>query len=394
MANDLSKPLGLRKGKKNVLAHLPLGLIGATLMAATILGAGAWIVAMPDPLGGEPMALVRIDRTKTGLNPKDVGLADLRQPTKTRAQTDAQDSVALLPDGQQPPTEDANAPAPQRRGAPVLIPEGQPLSTSFVPKVADKGKYGMMPRVASDGTRPLDQYARPVPARASTMARVVVIVGGLGLSQTGTQEAIRLLPPPVTLAFAPYGSSLDRWMQRARQEGHELVLQVPMEPFDYPDNDPGPQTLLTSISADQNIDRLNWLMARVTNYVGVINYTGAKFTSSSEQLAPIMQTLAERGLMYVDDGTSSRSVAEGAADTAHTPFSRADLTIDSTTTPTAIDQRLAQLEQIARSRGLAVGVASALPLSVARITEWAKGLEARGVILIPVSASVKQTGQM
>lgn len=392
MANDLSKPLGLRKGKKNVLAHLPLGLIGATLMAATIFGAGAWIVAMPDPLGGEPIASVRIDRTKTGLNPKDVGLADLRQPARAPALTDSPDSVVVSPNGQAQ-TADANALAPQRRGAPVLIPEGQPLSTSFVPKVADKGKYGLMPRVATDGTRPLDQYARPVPARASTMARVVVIVGGLGLSQTGTQEAIRLLPPPVTLAFAPYGSSLERWMQRARQEGHELVLQVPMEPFDYPDNDPGPQTLLTSISADQNIDRLNWLMARMTNYVGVVNYTGAKFTSSSEQLAPIMQTLAERGLMYVDDGTSSRSVAEGAADAAHTPFSRADLTIDSTTTPAAIDQRLSQLEQLARSRGLAVGVASALPLSVARITEWAKGLEARGVILVPVSASVKQ-GQM
>ncbi len=385
MANDLSKPLGLRKGKKHALAHLPLGLIGATIMAATILGAAAWVIAMPDPLGGEPMASIRIDRTKTGLNAKDVGLADLKQPGA------APDTVALAPnaDGQ---TGMEGAPQ-QRRPTPALIAEGQPLTTSFVPKVSDKGKYGIMPRVAADGTRPLDQYARPTPARAATMARVVIVVGGLGLSQTGTQEAIRLLPPAVTLAFAPYGSSLERWMQRARQEGHELLLQVPMEPFDYPDNDPGPQTLLTSVAPDQNIDRLNWLLARVTNYVGVVNYTGAKFTSSSDQLAPVMQALAERGLMYLDDGTSSRSVTEAAADAAHTPFSRADMTIDVTTTPAAIDQRLAQLEQLARSRGTAVGVASALPLSVARITEWAKGLEARGVILVPVSASVKQ-GQM
>ena len=31
---------------------------------------------------------------------------------------------------------------------------------------------------------------------------------------------------------------------RAREAGHEVLLEVPMEPFDYPDNDPGPQTLL------------------------------------------------------------------------------------------------------------------------------------------------------
>ena len=55
---------------------------------------------------------------------------------------------------------------------------------------------------------------------------------------------------------------------RARGEGHEVLLQVPMEPFDYPDNDPGPQTLLTSLDAGQNIDRLHWLMSRFQGYVG------------------------------------------------------------------------------------------------------------------------------
>jgi polysaccharide deacetylase 2 family uncharacterized protein YibQ len=285
------------------------------------------------------------------------------------------------------------APRSQRHPPVVQISEGQPLTTAAVGKVSEKGKFGLLPKVASDGTRPLEQYARPVPAHAATAARVVVIVGGLGLSQTGTQEAIRLLPPAVTLAFAPYGSSLDRWMQRARQEGHELLLQVPMEPFDYPDNDPGPQTLLTSLSSDQNIDRLQWVMSRVTNYVGVMNYTGAKFTATSEQMEPVMRELASRGVMFVDDGSSSRSIAEGAAGSAHAPFARADMTIDSTTTDAAIDARLGQLESLARSRGLAIGTASALPLSVKRIVEWAKGLEARGVLLVPVSASVKE-GQM
>jgi polysaccharide deacetylase 2 family uncharacterized protein YibQ len=380
MANDLSKPLGIRKIKKGWLARLPLGLIGATILTATVVGASVWIILVHDPLGGEPLASVRIDRTKTGLGPKDVGVADLHKPNED----DEGDGRGTGGDPQ----------APMQKHPPaVQISEGQPLTTAPVPKVAEKGKYGTLPKIADDGTRPLEQYARPVPAHSTTTARVVVIVGGLGLSQTGTQEAIRLLPPATTLAFAPYGSSLDRWMQRARQEGHELVLQLPMEPFDYPDNDPGPQTLLTSLSPDQNIDRLQWVMARVTNYVGVVNYMGAKFTATAEEMNPMMAELAKRGIMFVDDGSSSRSIAEGAARAAHVPFARADMTIDSTTTEAAIDARLSQLENLARSRGLAIGMASALPLSVKRIIEWSKDLEARGVLLVPVSAAVKE-GQM
>ncbi len=384
MPNDLTKPLGIRKINKGLWAQMPLGLVGATILAATVIGASAWIIVVRDPLGGEPVASVRIDRTKTGLGPKDVGVADLRKPPDPTTGEDNADPQAQMPDS-------AVDPEKPRRPPAVQIAEGQPLTTAAVPKVAEKSKYGMLPKLAADGTRPIEQYARPVPAHSATSARVVIIVGGLGLSQTGTQEAIRLLPPAVTLAFAPYGASLDRWMQRARQEGHELLVQVPMEPFDYPDNDPGPQTLLTSLSPDQNLDRLHWAMSRLTNYVGIINYTGAKFTASADQLTPVMQELATRGVMFVDDGSSSRSIAEGAADASRAPFAKADMTIDTTTTEAAIDTRLAQLENLARSRGTAIGVASALPLSVRRIVEWSKGLQARGVLLVPVSATLKQS---
>ena len=82
---------------------------------------------------------------------------------------------------------------------------------------------------------------------------------------------------PVTFALAPYGADLEKLAERARANGHEVLLQVPMEPFDYPDNDPGPQTLLTSLTAEQNIDRLHWLMSRFQGYVGMIELHGRTF---------------------------------------------------------------------------------------------------------------------
>ena len=107
--------------------------------------------------------------------------------------------------------------------------------------------FGKLPITGPSGLRPMDQYARPWSGARGT--RVAIVVSGLGLSQTGTQRAIEKLPEEITLAFAASGNSLQRWMQDARRGGHEILIQVPFEPFDYPGNNPGPDTLLTSLSA-------------------------------------------------------------------------------------------------------------------------------------------------
>ncbi len=63
----------------------------------------------------------------------------------------------------------------------------------------------------------MDQYARPWSGARGT--RIAIVVGGLGLSQTGTQRAIEALPEEITLGFAASGNSLQRWMQEARRGG-------------------------------------------------------------------------------------------------------------------------------------------------------------------------------
>jgi uncharacterized protein len=166
-----------------------------------------------------------------------------------------------------------------------------------------------------------------------------------------------------------------------------------MEPFDYPDNDPGPHTLLTSLTPEQNLDRMQWLMSRLTNYVGIVNYTGARFTSTSAILTPVMKELNDRGLMYVDDGSSSRSVSEGVAETTRVLYARADMAIDMTADDGGLDARLTQLENLAHSKGLAIATAASLPTAVQKISEWAKTLESRGITLVPISAAIKN-GQM
>ena len=142
------------------------------------------------------------------------------------------------------------------------------------------------------------------------------------------------LPPAVTLAFTPYGADPTKLVERARGLGHEILLQVPLEPFDYPDNDPGPQTLLTTLSVEQNQDRLLWLLSRFQGYVGLSNFMGARFLPNEASMQPLMREAAKRGLAYFDDGAAVRSLAGDGAGRVP-PFAKADATISAVRESTA-----------------------------------------------------------
>ena len=269
----------------------------------------------------------------------------------------------------------------------VAIPGSRDVRAPLEQRLLETTRHGAIPRIAPDGARPAEIYARamkPLEGRKDG-PRIAIVIGGLGISANVTQQAMQKLPGPVTFAFSPYGAEVERLSTSARAAGHEILLQAPMEPFDYPDNDPGPQTLLTTLGVDQNLDRLHWLMSRFQGYVGIANIMGARFTSNEQALGPVLKETARRGLIYVDDGSSPRSVAGQIAGANNLPFAKAELILDAVPTSAHIDTALAKLEALAREHGSAVG-RSALPASIERITQWAKGAEVRGIVLVPITA--------
>ncbi|MDR6755750.1 polysaccharide deacetylase 2 family uncharacterized protein YibQ [Mycoplana sp. BE70] len=248
--------------------------------------------------------------------------------------------------------------------------------------------HGKLPVTGPDGLRPVEQYARPWSGARGT--RIAIVVGGLGLSQTGTQRAIRDLPGEVTLAFAASGNSLPRWMQEARRNGHEILLQVPLEPFDDPGNDPGPHTLRTDFSAKKNLDQLHRAMGQITNYTGVMNFMGGRFLSSADALEPVMRDIADRGLLFLDDGSSAQSLSGTVAGALEMPHAFADLQLDSTLSRDAILRKLDELERVARRNGTAIGVASAFDESVQAIADWTQEAGQRGIEIVGVAALADQ----
>jgi polysaccharide deacetylase 2 family uncharacterized protein YibQ len=365
MSDDLTRPLGLPP-PRHPRGGPPWRLIAAAMLVAVLAGAGWWLYHHA-PAGPTATAVINAP-------PAHVAPA---APAGAKPPEPAGGLTELTPTG-----------SLTEIGKVVIHDPSQPtpfsLSSAPVPSLIENGAYGPLPKVAADGTRPLDAYARPQGPLNGT-ARVAIVIGGIGIDADGSQQAIAL-PGAVTLALAPYGADLKATMADARAAGHELLLQVPLEPYNYPSTNPGPHTLTVDATAAENIDQLHWLMSRFTNYVGAVNYMGARFTGEAAAMTPVLAEIGHRGLLWLDDGSSARSQAVALA--GNTPVLRADVVLDADLTPAAIDQRLDQLRAIARERGYAIATASAFSATIDRVAAFAKDAADRGVTIVPISALV------
>ncbi|HUN99388.1 MAG TPA: divergent polysaccharide deacetylase family protein [Bradyrhizobium sp.] len=389
-ADELSAPLGQKAGDKKRRFRLPFTMLQAVaallgLFLATFAG---FAILNDNPLGGEPSVRVALPST----SPEAKTAAPLSAASEAAAKSEPKQAASgeqktiTIIDGSSGARQNVTvSDNPTANAGPDVPP---PVSTGIDPRLLEKSRYGMIPVVAN-GLKPFTAYAANADrAKAATMPVVAIVVGGLGVGAAKTLDAIMELPPAVTLAFTPYGSDPSKLAERARAQRHEILLQVPMEPFDYPDNDPGPQTLLTTLAPEQNLDRLYWHLSRFQGYAGIANFMGSKFEVTDAAMRPIVQEMAKRGLGYFDDGTSPRSVAATLAAAQSMPFAKADISIDQVPTPTQIDQALASLADLAKERGTAIGVASALPVSIERISAWIKTLDSRGIMLVPLTTAM------
>jgi hypothetical protein len=252
-----------------------------------------------------------------------------------------------------------------------------------LPGLTEEGPGGPLPVVGPDGQRPADAYRRPFVDDG--LPRIALIVGGLGWDADGSRRAIAQLPPEVTLGFSAYAPDLQSWIDAARAAGHEVLIELPMEPFDYPENDPGEHTLLTTAGAGANIGRLEWLMSRATGYFAVMNYLGERFLTSEPSLTPVLSEISERGVDMVFDGPAAAPL-ERAGASAGLRWASADRALDEGLSANDVQNQLAQLESLALQNGASLGVGFAYPVVVDQVIAWTQEAERRGYALAPASA--------
>lgn len=311
----------------------------------------------PEPKGEAPLVTDTIDLS-TGA------------PTGDLAPVTGQ-AVITLPGG---------ATASGEAGGPAVV--NAPLAPAPIAGLYQPGPGGgMLPIISASGQTPAQAYARPF--TPDGRPRVALVVTGLGLNAANTRRAIEELPPEVTLSFYPYAEGLQAWIDMARANGHEVLLEAPMEPSDYPDNDPGPYTLLSNGSPGEITKQLNWVLSRAAGYFGLTNYQGGRFLAQPTAMATFTGQLKQRGLGFIDNG--------GVAKRAAGPLrASADRIVDEDMSAAGLNNQLAALEDSARANGQAMGFGLCFPVTIDTAKAWARSLGQRGFQLAPASAMMKR----
>ncbi len=372
--------------RAKILAAAANPFIGASAAALLfLLSLAALILLTGDPNKGSP--LVRVELTKIGaarnapegwlqaLAPEsdhEVPLTPGALDLSTHPFTDSQDEAIARPG--------------EIAATPSVVP-ADGLASGPLPQAPIAGLYvpgpggGLLPVMAPDGRNAAQAYARPF--TADGRPRVALVIGGLGLNPQTTRAAIETLPPEITLSFAPYAEGLQGWIDLAREHGHEVLLEAPMEPVDYPANDPGPYTLITANRPEDTVRKLEWLMSRATGYFGLTNYLGSRFVTNDTAMTTFTMALKARGLAFIDDGQAS--LRGGPI-----PRASADRIIDDELAAGAIDGQLRMLEAGASGRGQALGSGFAYPVTINQVRTWAAGLSGRGLQLAPASSMARR----
>ena len=271
---------------------------------------------------------------------------------------------------------------PPGRATPGPIDDPDPLLL----EPARAGGGAMLPRRDIAGRGPMQAYARGFD-RTTLRPRVGLIMAGIGASDPDSQDAIRTLPGGVTLAVSPYTVRPGPLLEAARIAGHEVLLSLPLDSSGETAGALGDHALLAAAMPSENADRLDWLMSRFAGYAGVTDAFGAlrgdRFAVAPQPMASVLDAVAARGLFYVE-------ARPGAPPPPDVWAADVDVIVDETPVRSEIDARLATLENLARQRGWALGLAGTpRPITTARIADWANGLSAKGFVLAPVSALVQ-----
>ncbi|RAK57037.1 divergent polysaccharide deacetylase family protein [Phenylobacterium deserti] len=359
----LSAPRG--PDLKALLSPRQLAPIGA---AALFAGALAAVVALIGPVGPKP---VRLALEPVG----DAAPQGWREMLRPNHGVALSDQIIRLTER---PGEAVGAPLAAAGASRLPKPAASgPLASAPIAGFFAPGPGGPLPVIAPDGRTPFEAYARPFTSNGKP--KVAIVVGGLGLNARATRQAIETLPGVVTLSFTPYAEGLQGWIDMARAHGHEVLLETPMEPADYPDNDPGPYTLMADAQGPETVKRLEWVLSRATGYFGLSNYLGSRFLGDARAYDAFAGGLRSRGLGFVDDGAA-------AGKTGGIPRATADRVVDDSLSRPAIEKQLLALETKALQHGQALGAGFAYPVTLEMVARWTSEVEKRGYQLAPVSA--------
>ncbi len=226
--------------------------------------------------------------------------------------------------------------------------------------------------------------APPLPEEDTSKKKIVIIVTDLGLSKSMTLEALQL-SQKFTLGFSPYANNVDEWIDQASSKGFEALVNLPMQPIDYPVNDPGPYAMLQNLSIGENLSRLDWVLARSKKIAGVYSSQNEAFTSSRANILPVLENLKKHRKIFAYGNFNNDQSLTSLSSSIGVEYAAVNFCIDEELTEQKINSNLLRLEGLAMSQGYAIGYMNPYPISIKSVNAWLEGIDKKAIAIVPLS---------
>jgi len=387
--------------------------LSALLMLALVFLAGySWVTfknGSSEPYAAVESEIILPEIIQPELQPAAAPLPDLLAPDNIPLDANPTELIDLL-GAPAPQSNTSTGPRPPNQtdtamianlpktilidGSPIpgsnrIVNRATPLVRAPIQGLSRTSPFGAVPKIATDGRRVFTSYARPfVPASDKTY--VSLVVGGLGVNQVITRRAINELPGEVTLSFAAETPSLQMWIHQARNRGHEVLIELPMESDGYNPTDPGATyTLMSSGPDSANIRNLDYLMSRAEGYFAVTNYGGDRLVNQDNPMDPILAHLAAAGLGMLYDGSTPAPQLNSLGKTKNLTTVTAQTLLDENIQNRSAVRAMVSSLQTGQTTKVPIGMGFSYPSTIDGIKDWLQS-KPSNIGLAPVSFAMIQ----
>lgn len=286
-------------------------------------------------------------------------------------------------DGKRTPRPRTSEPVAKNTSQPKSKPKQTPPTQ--IAKTTESSKPDIPP------VKPIEIMADPskMTAKDSGSPKIAIIIDDLGYKPISSLNALLDLKFPITFAIIPHLPYSSSNAISLYKNQYEIILHMPMEPGNYPTNNPGEGAILTNMNEANIREAIRSGFKSVPFCDGMNNHMGSKVTANRTLMRTIMSEVKERDMFYVDSKTSASSVAFEVAKSMHVPTAQRHVFLDHEDTYEFVIKQLEETREIADKRGLAIAIGHPYPATLKALAEKMPELDRAGYKFIFASEAVQ-----
>ena len=234
-----------------------------------------------------------------------------------------------------------------------------------------------------------EEIYKPLPPEISKKKPMVaLIIDDLGGSLKQANVFLKI-DGPIIFSILPNLAFSKKISRLANDSGKEVILHCPMEPEDYPKDDPGKGGIFSTMEKDEILKILDKDLESVPNAVGFNNHMGSKLTQDREKMKIILGWAKRKKLFFIDSRTTAETKGAEVARELDVKFGERLVFLDNIREVPEIEKELSRLLSLAKKNGKAIGIGHPYPETAVAIQMMLPEFEKEGVELATASSVVE-----